>query len=69
MLYTDLCVVIFKLLNFFGWQNIGGGGAIAPPPAPTAMESGIIRPTNSIYMESHSLLVSKLSGVPKYYTY
>ena len=24
LLYTDLYVVIFKLLNFFGWQNIGG---------------------------------------------
>ena len=29
LLYTDLYVVIFNLLIFFGWQNIGG--AIAPP--------------------------------------
>ena len=31
MVYTNVYVVIFKLLNFIGWQNIGGGGAIAPP--------------------------------------
>ena len=30
LLYTDLCVVIFKLLIFFGWQNIGN----CPPPPP-----------------------------------
>ena len=37
LLYTDLYVVIFKLLNFFGWQNIGGAIAHPAPPVPTAM--------------------------------
>ena len=32
LLYTDLYVIIFKILNFLGWQNIEG--AIAPPPPP-----------------------------------
>ena len=35
-------VVISKLFEFFGWQNIGGGGAICPtplPPVPTAMSN------------------------------
>ena len=31
----------FQTLNFFGWQNIGGGGGqlppLPPPPVPTAM--------------------------------
>ena len=31
LLYTDLYVVISKLLNPFGWQNIGGGGGYCPP--------------------------------------
>ena len=32
----------FQTLNFFGWQNIGGGGNLPPPPpappVPTAIE-------------------------------
>ena len=50
---------------------------VATPPPPvyrsvkqqhetSITECGIIRLTNAIYMGSHSLLGSKLSGVPKY---
>ena len=35
LLYIDLYVVIFKLLDIFGWQNIGGQSPIVP----TAMQS------------------------------
>ena len=39
LLYTDLYVVILKLLDFFGWQNIAQPPAPPPPPpVPTVME-------------------------------
>ena len=28
---------LFLNSYFFGWQNIGGGGPLPPPPVPTAM--------------------------------
>ena len=53
LLYTDLYVVVFKLLNLFGWQNIGG---IAPlPPVHTAMSDGrldgfrVVKGCNGVY--------------------
>ena len=36
LIYTDLYVVILKLFNFWGWQNIGGRGNPPLPPVPTA---------------------------------
>ena len=58
LLYTDLYVVILKLFNFFGWQNIGGG-QLPPSPVPSTMLHKVIRIVN-IYLICHKYFDSFL---------